>query len=145
MKLDTLHGDTLLHHEVTLSADNKIKLMTWEIKHQKLKEKLMSIYETSNKRRGFVAKWWNRGILCPHMGLVYGTIPTLSTANMSQEELDDPTNSKRQSYIDLLKSEHNRAVIIKQLRLPKDVIAQLKLLYIFTVDETGTLRTIKSN
>ena len=145
MKIDTLHGETLLHHEVIVDLNNNISVLTHEIAYESLKSKLMSIYETTNKRRGFVAKWWSAGTICPKMDCLYGSIPTLSINDISQDELDDPTNPKTMEYIDLFRRYHNRALIIDQLRLPRHVIAELKLLYIFTVDETGKLRTIKSN
>lgn len=145
MKLDTLHGDTLVHYEITLDALGCIHVTSSEIIHKNLKSKLMNIYENTSKRRGFISKIWNSGVLSHELHLVHGKIPLIKQTEIDQDALDDASDYNRKILIDDLRTNNNRVVIIQQLRLPKDIIAELKLLYIFAVDETGTIRTIKSN
>lgn len=145
MKFDGIRDGILIHYEVALFSDGTVSVVSSEIMHNSLKSKLMSIYETATKRRGFIAKIWNSGVLSPNMDLICGDIPVLESGSITQDELDDPKNTRRNNLVNELKNDHCRALMLKNLKLPKGIIAELRLLYIFTVDETGKIRTVKSN
>lgn len=145
LKFDGMCDGILMHYEIALGTDGNISVISSEIKYTNLKSKLMSIYENTNKRRGFIAKCDNAGVLSPNMNLVYGEIPMITSDDISQKELDDTFSAKRKEIVSDMKGNYYRTVILRNLKLPKDIIAELKLLYIFTVDETGKIRTVKSN
>lgn len=158
-------GDKFVHYEVVLT-EGGVRYIASEIKSKTLIEKLKDIHQKIQQyRRGFFVKLTNTGVLTDSLQLLNGDMICLCqpedevmvdniisrnshnmiSRSISQEDLNSTDSIVRTRVVNELKEMKCRAIVLYNMTIPKSLMKDLKLLYIFKIDETGKLKTIKTN